>query len=292
MKPARGRRPPDLADQTAALLRRYDLRARKGLGQHFLVDETVLDTIVAAAELGPADTVMEVGPGLGVLTRALAARARRVIAVELDDKLYGTLQKTLADRPNVTLVHGDILQQDPAALIGFDGRDGAGYKVVANLPYYITSPVLRHFLEAALPPRLMVVMVQEEVAEQIVAAPGQMSLLAVSVQFYGKAVIVGRVPAGAFQPPPKVGSAILKIQVHPQPSIAVDDVDAFFRLVRAGFTTPRKQIVNALMRGLGQTREAALAYLERSAIAPTRRAETLTLEEWAALYRNLPATGL
>jgi 16S rRNA (adenine1518-N6/adenine1519-N6)-dimethyltransferase len=277
-----------LADQTASLLRRYGLHARKGLGQHFLIDEAALETVARAAELMPQDTVVEVGPGLGVLTRVLASKVRRVIAVELDDDLYSTLKKTLADQTNVTMVHGDILEQDPGALLRA-GQTGAvsqpDYKVVANLPYYITSPVLRHFLEAATVPRLIVVMVQKEVAEQIVAPPGRMSLLSVSVQFYGAPSVEAYVPARAFQPPPKVDSAILKIRVYDRPRVSVDSTAGFFQIVRAGFTTPRKQIVNSLMRGLGRPREEVLDLLRQARVLPTRRAETLTLDEWSTLYQ-------
>jgi 16S rRNA (adenine1518-N6/adenine1519-N6)-dimethyltransferase len=277
-----------LAGQTASLLRRYGLHARKGLGQHFLIDEAALETVARAAELMPQDTVVEVGPGLGVLTRVLASKVRRVIAVELDDDLYSTLKKTLADQTNVTMVHGDILEQDPGALLRA-GQTGAvsqpDYKVVANLPYYITSPVLRHFLEAATVPRLIVVMVQKEVAEQIVAPPGRMSLLSVSVQFYGAPSVEAYVPARAFQPPPKVDSAILKIRVYDRPCVSVDSTAGFFQIVRAGFTTPRKQIVNSLMRGLGRPREEVLDLLRQARVLPTRRAETLTLDEWSTLYQ-------
>lgn len=265
--------------QTMRLLRRYDLRARKGLGQHFLVDEEVLDRIIAAAELTPSDLVMEIGPGLGVLTEQLARRAGRVIAIELDNTLADILKQRLASYPNVTIINEDVLKVDPAALVG-----EAGYKVAANLPYYITSPLLRHFLEASAKPQTMVVMVQQEVAEEITAGPGRLSLLSIGVQLYGKPTFVAPVPAQSFYPAPKVDSAILKIEVYPRPVVDVDTGN-FFRVVRAGFKAARKQIGNSLAQGLGLPKTEALGLLERAGIDSQRRAETLTLEEWARLWR-------
>jgi len=281
----RGRNRPDspFLVEIRQLLRRYGLHARKGLGQHFLIDREVLGLIVETAALTPSDTVIEVGPGLGVLTRELAGRAGRVIAVELDDRLADALKEGLSLLHNVTVVNGDILKLDPAVLLKESGSLGK-YKVVANLPYYITSLVLRHFLEALVRPQTMVVMVQKEVAETIAARPGRMSLLSVSVQFYGKPVIIGHVPAESFYPEPEVDSAVLKIDVYPQPSVVVGDVDGFFGLVRAGFGAARKQLVNSLARGLGLSREEILPLLEKAGIEPKRRAETLSLEEWAGLW--------
>jgi 16S rRNA (adenine1518-N6/adenine1519-N6)-dimethyltransferase len=268
-----------LLAQTKRLLRQFDLRARKGLGQHFLIDEEVLRRITSAAELTPADIVIEVGPGLGILTGELAQQAGGVIAIELDDKLAGLLKQTLASFNNITVINGDVLRLEPKDLVK---ELKAGYKVVANLPYYITSPVLRHFLEASAKPKIMVVMVQKEVAEAITARPGEMSLLSVSVQFYGEPRIIGYVPAQCFYPAPKVDSAILRIDLHP--TLTVDEA-SFFELVRAGFTAPRKQILNSLAQGLGVAKADALSLLERADIVSQRRAETLTLEEWARLWQ-------
>jgi len=291
---ASNRHPPQagaLLAQTRRLLRRYGLRARKGLGQHFLIDREVLELIVEAAGLTPADIVVEVGPGLGVLTRELAGKAGWVITVELDDRLATALKQTLALLHNVTVLNEDILKLDAAALIKeerskFAAAMGkpAGYKVVANLPYYITSPVLRHFLEASTRPQTMVVMVQKEVAEAITARPGRMSLLSASVQFYGEPTIVSYVPARCFYPMPEVDSAILKVSVYPQPKVAVSDETGFFGLVRAGFSASRKQLANSLTQGLGLSRTEVLPLLEQADIEPRRRAETLTLEEWARLW--------
>jgi 16S rRNA (adenine1518-N6/adenine1519-N6)-dimethyltransferase len=266
------------------VLRRYGLRPRKGLGQNFLVDRRALERIVEAAELTPADTVLEVGPGVGQLTRLLAEAAGRVVAVELDPQMVAALRQELAGLRNVEIVEADILQVDPAALAG-----RVPYKVVANLPYYITSAALRHLLKAQPPPSLLVVTVQEEVAARITAQPPEMSLLAVSVQFYGRPRRVARIPAGAFYPPPKVDSAIVRIDVYPpgERPVQVDDVEWFFRVVRAGFGQRRKQLRNSLAAGLHLTAAEVEAALQRAGIDPHRRAETLSLEEWARLSREL-----
>ena len=287
-----------LLTQTRGLLRRSGIRARKGLGQHFLVDEEVLRLIIATAQLTPADVVIEIGPGLGVLTKELARLAGCVIAVELDDKLAATLKETLASFNNVTIINEDVLNIDPAALLeeqktkfSAEVSSPFSYKVVANLPYYITSPVLRHFLEASVKPQIMVVMVQKEVAGEIVAKPGRMSLLSISVQLYGEPAIVGYVPAHCFYPAPAVDSAILKIVVYPQPAVEIADKESFFALVRAGFSAPRKQIANSLAHGLGLSKVEVLPLLERTSVVPHRRAETLTLEEWAHLWRVFTRLG-
>jgi 16S rRNA (adenine1518-N6/adenine1519-N6)-dimethyltransferase len=270
--------------QTKRRLRKSGLKARKGLGQHFLIDRGVLEVILAAAEATHDDIIVEVGPGLGILTEALAQRAGGVIAIELDDRLAALLKKTLASFNNVTIVNDDVLNIWPEELLR--RQPSLDYKVVANLPYYITSPVLRHFLEAEAKPRVMVVMVQAEVAQAIAAKPGDMSLLSVSVQFYGRPEIVSRVPAEAFYPAPEVDSAVLRIELYPQPAVAVDE-GGFFELVRTGFSAPRKQLVNSLAQGLGLPRELILPLLAKADIDGERRAETLTLEEWARLWRVL-----
>jgi 16S rRNA (adenine1518-N6/adenine1519-N6)-dimethyltransferase len=275
--------PNPLLAETRRLLRQSDLRARKGLGQHFLIDGGVLEAIIAAAELSPDDLVVEVGPGLGILTRELARKAGAVIAIELDDNLATLLQKTLKSFPNVSIINGDVLKIAPGEI-----TRGQGYKVVANLPYYITSPVLRHFLEASAKPQTMVVMVQKEVAEAIAAKAGDMSLLSVSVQFYGKPEIITTVPPESFYPAPEVSSAIVKINVYAKPKVDVDE-KSFFDTVRAGFAAPRKQLANSLAKGLGWEKAEGLPFLQKASIEPSRRAETLTIEEWASLYRALEA---
>jgi len=287
-----------LLAETRGLLRHFDLKARKGLGQHFLVDREVLGLVSSAAGLTPADVIMEIGPGLGVLTTELARQAGWVVAIELDSKLAAILKQTLAPFDNVTIVNKDILQVEPEALLqeqkaGFPPaiNNPFNYKVVANLPYYITAHVLRHFLEASAKPQIMVVMVQKEVAEAIVAESGQMSLLSISVQFYGEPRIISKVPARCFYPAPAVDSAILRVDVYPQPVVAVTDESSFLVLVRAGFTASRKQICNSLAQGLGLPKAEVLSLLGRAGIVPQRRAETLTLDEWAQLWRVFTHIG-
>ncbi len=278
-----------LLAQTRRWLRQFDLKARKGLGQHFLIDEEVLGVILAAAELDSSDTVIEVGPGLGILTGELARQAGWVIAIELDNKLAAMLRKTLAPFDNVVIINEDILGTDPKVLLQEQAPSFPPaikpYKVVANLPYYITSPVLRHFLEASVKPEIMIVMVQKEVAEAIVAEPGQRSVLSIGVQFYGKPGIISYVPARSFYPAPEVDSAILRIDVYRQPPVAVADEEGFFELVRAGFTASRKQVANSLAQGLGLPKTDVLVLLEKAGIVPQRRTETFTLEEWARLWQ-------
>jgi 16S rRNA (adenine1518-N6/adenine1519-N6)-dimethyltransferase len=271
--------PNPLLVETRRRLRQFDLKARKGLGQHFLIDQDVLETIIAAAELEPDDIILEVGPGLGILTRELAQRAGGVVAIELDDGLAALLERTLASFRNVTIINGDVLKIEPKELV-----KGQSYKVVANLPYYITSPVLRHFLEASAKPRAMVVMVQKEVARAIAAKPGDMSILSVSVQFYGEPKIIRVVPPESFYPAPEVDSAILKINVYPRPRVAVNE-RGFFDIVRAGFATPRKQLANSLAKGLGKEKAEVLPFLRKAKVDSSRRAETLAIEEWAELWR-------
>jgi len=297
IRKARSRGEASLLTQTRGLLRRYGLRAKKGLGQHFLVDEEVLKLVVSSAQLTTDDTVIEIGPGLGVLTRELAGQAGRVIAVELDDRLAAILQQNLSSYSNITVINADVLKIDPETLLeglrekaSLAADRASGYKVVANLPYYITSPVLRHFLEASLKPKMMVVMVQKEVAEEIVAEPGRMSLLSVGVQLYGRPEMVGRVPAGCFYPTPKVDSAIVRITPYPQPVMGIDDTVGFFSLVRAGFSAARKQMGNSLAQGLAVPKSEATFLLEKAGIEARRRAETLTLEEWARLWRIFTRT--
>jgi len=245
-----------MTESVMETVRRYQIDPKKSLGQNFLVDASYLDRIVAAAELEAGDVVLEIGPGVGTLTRRLAAQAGEVVAVELDDRLIELLRADFAGQPHVHIVHNDILEIDPPALLAAylptelpheeSLAKQAGYKVVANLPYYITSLVLRHLLEAAPPPTLAVVMVQKEVAERICAKPGDLSLMAIGVQFYAKPRLIHRVPAGAFYPAPKVDSAILRLDVQAQPTVTAVAPQAFFRVVRAGFGQKRKQLANSL----------------------------------------------
>jgi len=268
------------------LLRQSGLKAKKGLGQHFLIDEKALETIVIAAELSPEDIVIEVGPGLGVLTIELARRAGKVIAVELDTKLASLLKRRLASLPNVNIVNADILKVSPTQLLGGESN----YKVVANLPYYVTSPILRYFVEASPKPSLMIVMVQKEVGTAIAASPGKMSLLAISLQVYSKPKIISYVSSQSFYPPPKVDSAIVRFDLFPEPAVKIADIDGFFKVVRCGFSSPRKQLRNSLAHGLEVKPAEVGLLLEKARIEPQRRAETLSLEEWARLYEVLAAS--
>ena len=261
-----------------ALLKQYGLRPSKGLGQNFLHDNRSLQEIVARSVISPADEVLEIGPGLGSLTRYLALAAHHVTAVELDRHLFPALEKVLAPYKNVDLVQGDILKLDPLDLMG-----SPNYLVVANIPYYITSAVLRHLLESGGHPRRLVLTVQEEVADRICAAPGKMSLLALSVQVYGVPEIVGYIPAESFYPAPNVDSAILRIEILPEPVIPSALLDSFFKLIKAGFSQKRKTLRNSLSGGLGLEPAEVERKLVAAGVDPMRRAETLTLEEWHAL---------
>lgn len=266
------------------------LRPRKGLGQHFLKDRSVPPRIAEAANIQPGDCIVEVGPGLGVLTDELARRLDpergRLVAVELDDNLLPILQARFAAMPHVSFVHADVLAVPPQELSG-----GRPYKLVANLPYYITSAILRHFLEANDKPQSLTVMVQREVAERIAAQPPDMSLLAVSVQFYGKPHVMFRVPPGAFNPPPKVESAVIRVEVYPEGESPFDvrSEERFFRIAHAGFGQRRKQLANTLSTGLNLPKEQVIRALTGAEVEPSRRAETLTMQEWARLERAIDA---
>lgn len=265
---------------TPALLRQFNLRPDKRLGQNFLVDEAALQKILEIAEITAEDAVLEIGSGAGGMTARLAAVAHRVVAVELDARLIPVLEQVLSRYSNVHLVQGDILALDPAQIM-----DASGYLVVANIPYYITSALIRHVLEARRQPRRLVLTVQREVAERICALPGEMSLLALSVQVYGQPHVRAHIPAGAFYPAPKVDSAVVRVDLYPQPAIPAQMLDAFFRLAKAGFSQKRKTLSNALAASLACPKEKAQALLLAANIDPRRRAETLSLAEWGALTR-------
>ncbi|MBX3059501.1 MAG: ribosomal RNA small subunit methyltransferase A [Anaerolineae bacterium] len=260
------------------------MEPKKSLGQNFLFDENVLVRIVDAADVSDGDEVLEIGPGLGALTRLLAQRARRVVAVELDDRFLPILHHELAGVTNVQILHGDILAQEPGALFT------RPYKVVANVPYYITGAILRHLLAAAHKPELMVLTVQKEVAERLTAVPPHMSLLAVSVQFYGRVQTITTIKAGAFWPRPDVDSAVVRVELAGVRPLPLAEEEAFFRLTRAGFSQKRKQLQNNL-RQLGLGKEAVGEWLAMAGVDGRRRAETLTLSEWLTLHQTRPLTG-
>jgi len=271
------------------LFRQFGFKPKKSLGQHFLVDEAVLEHILSAAELGPKDMVVEVGPGSGILTEELAKQGASVIAVELDSRLVTLLKKRMSAFSNVKIVRADILKVTPQRLLQnnlLTSELVQSYKVIANLPYYITSPVLRHFLEEKPRPSTMVVMVQKEVGEAIAATPGKMSLLSVTIQFYSKPAIICYVPAASFYPPPKVESVILRLDVYPQPPIEVHNVAGFFDIVMHGFSSPRKQLRNSLAHSLEMTPGHVASLLTQAGIDAKRRAETLSLEEWNKLWKT------
>ncbi len=286
------------------------IHPKKGLGQNFLVDPAHRARIVAAAELTRDDTVLEVGPGPGVLTELIAEQAGRIVAVELDDRLIPILRERFGGQPHVSIVHADILKVDVGGLMVEAGSwkpeavssaqppasalvspadphpaFSIQYKVIANLPYYITSAAIRHLLESSPPPDRLVLTVQREVAERMVALPPEMSLLALGVQFYCAARIVGRIPAGAFYPAPKVDSAVVRLDRLAEPAAAGVTAEAFFRVARAGFSQPRKQLRNSLASGMGMAPAQVEAWLAAAGIDPRRRAETLTLAEWGAVTR-------
>jgi 16S rRNA (adenine1518-N6/adenine1519-N6)-dimethyltransferase len=270
--------PPIPPLDASSLLRQYGLRPKKGLGQNFLQDPDALERILAAAEVRHADTVLEIGPGLGTLTRYLAAAAQEVIAVELDARLFPALESVLAPYDNVQLVQGDALAVDLAEWIR-----ASGYLVVANIPYYITSALLRHLLENEKKPRRLVLTVQSEVAERICEGPGKMSLLALSVQVYGQPSIAARIPAGAFYPAPKVDSAVLVVEVFDSPRLPEHLLDIYFQLIKAGFSQKRKKLRNSVSAGMHQSKTETEKLLWAADIDPQRRAETLSLEEWGRL---------
>lgn len=258
------------------------VKPRKSLGQHFLSDPIILDRIIQESGVGPNDTVLEIGPGTGELTERLIHAARWVVAVEIDERLAHHVRRRFADAGNLRVINAAVLDHTPAELLA-EGDAASPYSVIANIPYYITAPILRTFLETPDRPERLTLMVQKEVAESIVALPGKMSLLGVSVQFYADARLLFVVPREAFYPPPKVASAVVRIDVRDHPAVDVPDVEQFFEIVRAGFSQPRKQLHNALAARLWLPPDSAPEILRSAGIDPMRRAQTLNLEEWAAV---------
>ena len=270
------------------LCARHGFTLSKGFGQNFIVNPGVCPKIVEAAGIGPEWGVLEVGPGIGVLTRELARRAARVVAVEVDNRLPPLLAETLAGYDNVEIVMQDILKVDIAALIR-EKFAGMPVAVCANLPYYITSPILMRLLEEKLPIRQITVMVQKEAAERICAAPGtrQAGAISYAVAYYAKPQVLFSVQPGSFYPPPKVTSAVIRLEVHPEPPVPVPDEAAYFRLVRAAFGQRRKTAANAISAGLGLPKAQVTAAMEQAGLPVTARPEQLTLEQFAALSRAL-----
>jgi 16S rRNA (adenine1518-N6/adenine1519-N6)-dimethyltransferase len=250
------------------------------LGQNFIHDDNILARIADAAMLNSRDQILEIGPGLGALTRYLADSAGRVVAIELDGRLLPILGQQLGSSPNVEIVHGDILELDPIQY--FQER----YKAVGNVPYYITGAILRRLLSAALKPELMILTVQQEVAERIVAQPGSMSLLSVMVQFYSEPELLFKVKAGAFWPRPAVDSAVVRLAVLPEARLPENEEADLFRVVKVGFSQKRKQLQKNL-RALGFPRDRLEREFHKAGIDGRRRAQSLSVEEWLTLYRSL-----
>ncbi len=267
--------------KAATVLRRFGIRPRKSLGQNFLVSEGVRQQILEAADLQPGEWVLEIGPGLGALTGRLAESAAGVVAVEFDSRLMPILAEILAGRMNVKLIEGDILEIDLSTIL-----PAPGYVVVANIPYNITSALIRKLMEAKQAASRIVLTIQREVAERIVAPAGKMSLLALSVQLYGEPRLAGVIPGGAFYPPPGVDSAILRVDIRPMDPQLREHLPALFALARAGFGQRRKMLRNALASAVGLNAEQARALCESAGVDGTRRAQELTVEDWLKLAES------
>jgi 16S rRNA (adenine1518-N6/adenine1519-N6)-dimethyltransferase len=271
----------------AQLLKQYGLWATKGLGQNFLEDPLALEQIAAAADIRKSDAVLEIGAGLGGLTRYLSVLAHEVVAVEIDRKLTPVLRNLLKPYPNARVVEGDILELSPLQL-----ELAQGYIVAANIPYNITSAILRHLLESEPKPRRVVLTVQKEVAGRICSKPPHMSVLSLSVQVYGNPTIVASIPANSFFPVPKVDSTVVRIDLYPEPVITHEFLPVFFRLIKACFSQKRKMIRNALAAGGRISTADAKSLLLQVGVDPQRRAETLGLDEWEVLTQAWAARFL
>lgn len=263
-----------------ALLKQQQLLPQKQLGQNFLVDLSIIKTIVEESALNPQDYVVEIGPGLGILTHELTKHAQQVDTIEIDRFLIDYLQKTFSEIQNLKIIHADALKtalpQKP-------------YKLIANIPYYITSPLLRHFLSPQQPqefrPALIMLLVQKEVAEKICAPAGAQSILSLQVQIFGKPKLIQKVPAHYFHPIPQVDSALLKIDVYPQPLIT--NIPFFFKIIKMAFSQKRKTLLNSLASGLQLPKEKILPILEKTEIEANKRPQSLSIEEWEKLINNL-----
>lgn len=272
------------------ILERHNFRFSKSLGQNFLIDRNIVEKIMEGAQVTQGDRVLEIGPGIGTLTQELVSKGAEVVAVEIDKNLLPILEETLGSPPNLTIVHGDILKIDIQKLVNefFEGKD---FKVVANLPYYITTPIIMRFLEEHLPFTTLTVMIQKEVAQRMAAEPGQKEYgsLSIAVQYYTKPRIVCKVPSSVFMPRPKVDSIVIALDRLDEPPVKVYDRDLFFKLVKAAFAKRRKTILNNLTSGEMQewSREKILEILEISGIDPQRRGETLDIQEFANIANNM-----
>ena len=279
-----------IPQNTIEVLQKHKFNIQKKFGQNFLVDTNVLVKIVEAADLTKEDCVLEIGPGLGTMTQYLAERAGEVVAVEIDKNLIPILEETLADYPNVTLINADILKLDIRRLAE-EKNGGRPLKVVANLPYYITTPIIMGLLESGVPLKSIVVMVQKEVADRMQAGPGtkDYGALSLAVQYYANPQIVANVPPNCFIPRPNVGSAVIRLTRYEEPPIQANE-QRMFAMIRAAFNQRRKTLANAVSNaaGLGLTREQVVQALQKMGLSPTIRGEALTLEQFATLSNELP----
>jgi len=280
---------------TKGILNKHGLVLKKSLGQNFLIDQNILHKIVAAAELGPDKGALEIGPGIGALTQQLAKQAGRVLAIEIDQRLLPILNETLASYPHAAVVHGDVLKQDLPELFRAHFANVAGVSVVANLPYYITTPIIMRLLEEKLPLDYIVVMIQKEVADRMAARPGTKDYgsLSIAVQFYCEPELVTIVPRTVFVPQPNVDSAVIRLRVRKTPPVEVADEAFFFEVVQASFVQRRKTLYNNLSARFftKETKSALEPLLQGCGIEPSRRGETLSMEEFARLTEALRAAG-
>lgn len=279
-----------IPQNTIEILRKYDFRFQKKFGQNFLIDPHVLERIVEEAEIGAEDFVLEIGPGIGTMTQYLCESAREVLAVEIDRKLIPVLGETLADYQNVTVLNEDILKLDLRE-IAEKYNAGKPVKVVANLPYYITTPIIMELFESHVPMESITVMVQAEVADRMKAKPGtkEYGALSLAIAFYAEAEVVGNVPPNCFMPRPKVSSAVVRLNCHKEKPVEVHDERLMFRLIRASFNQRRKTLANGISNdtGLPFGREEVVAALEQMELSPMIRGERLSLEEFARLSNLL-----
>lgn len=284
---------PSYSGMIKSLLEKHNIRPSKGLGQNFLISEFVLNKIIETAELNKDDIVLEIGPGVGNLTKELSKKARRVLAIEKDRSMLKILSESLKparsatdvageDYKNVQIIEGDALKFDPEKY----NLKNKEYKIVANIPYYLTSPLIRKFLETPIGPSEMILMIQKEVAKRICSNPPDMSLLAVSVQFYADPQIMHNVPSECFFPKPKVDSAVIKIIPKDHKENNKIDTGLFFKIAKAGFSHPRKQLINNLSNSLLKDKKQIEEWLLKSKIDPKRRAETLSIDDWKNLTKS------
>ncbi len=273
-----------IPQNTVAVLQKYNFVFQKKYGQNFLIDPHVLEKIVDAAQIAGDDCVLEIGPGIGTMTQYLAERAREVVAVEIDRALIPILQDTLSAYTNVSIINEDIMKVDVDRIVR-ERNQGRPIKVVANLPYYITTPIVMNLLESRVPLRSVTIMVQKEVADRMQVGPGtkDYGALSLAVQYYAQPEIVARVPSNCFMPRPGVDSAVIRLSIYPEPPVKAEDEKYMFALIRASFNQRRKTLANSLSNGMGIPREQVTAALREMGLSAAIRGEALTLEQFAAL---------